>query len=89
MEKKRLKSESSLSQERQNEIAHAITDYYLRENFRFVSNGDYRRKLGTMAQLLGVSSDELHEFILSKLPTLMSEMFGWDKCSLMVHDKAR
>lgn len=79
---KHLKAESSLSEERKNQIAHAVAEYYLCENFHFMSNGDYRRKLGNAAQTFKATSEELHEFILSKFPQLIGEMFGWDGCSL-------
>ncbi len=81
---KQLRTESSLSLERQNTIAHAIAEHFLREEFHLMSNSDYRRKLGNGVQGLGsgISAEELHEFILSKLPKTIGQMFGWTNCSI-------
>lgn len=73
---------SSLSDERNTQIAHAISRHFVRENFKLTSNGEYRRRLGQLASELGIPENELHEFALAKLSRVLGEMFGWESCSI-------
>jgi hypothetical protein len=79
-----LQHGSSLSQERKDAIANAIADGFVQDHFRFMPNGEYRRRLGEVAQKLGneITANELHQFFLSKLPSAFTKMFGWDTCGI-------
>jgi hypothetical protein len=78
------KTESSLTSERSNVIAQLIAEGSLVENFKLLSPSDYRRRIGNLAQALGhdIKAEEVHEFVLSKLPKLLGNMFGWEKCGI-------
>ena len=71
-----------MEEEKDNAIAHAIAEHFLRENFRLTSGGEYRRRLGQTAETTGIPADELHQFILGKLPKIIGNMFGWDQCGI-------
>jgi|GEM_PF-2928541 len=79
-----LKTRNDLSTERMDEIAHAIAEHFLLENFRLMSNHEYRRRLGQAAkQYRGdITAEELHQFIVGKTPTIIGRMFGWSRCGL-------
>jgi hypothetical protein len=80
---------SSLSDERNNVIAHALAEKLIGDAFRLDSESDYRRKLGQAAADLGhdITADELHQFILNKLPKRLGRMFGWRQCGITGSDR--
>ena len=80
------KTDCSLSEEEKNRVAHLIAEHFLQENFRIVSEGDYRRKLGNIAQMFPegtLTEEQLHQFLLYKLSKLVGGMFGWTKCDII------
>lgn len=79
---KELPTKSSLTRERSNEIAQTIAESYVFQNFRVTDGGEYRRRLGQAAQETDISVDELHQFLLDKLPKAFGKMFGWSECSI-------
>lgn len=81
-----LSGKNSLSKDRSDQIAHALVENVLRKEFGLVGNGEYKTRLGNMATKLGddIKPDELHQFILGKLPKLMGSMFGVRECGIIL-----
>lgn len=73
-----------LTQKRQDEIAHAIVEQLIASRFQFRPAKQYRQSIRREAKSLGhgITVEELHQFLLSKMPKLVGVTFGWKKCSI-------
>jgi hypothetical protein len=75
---------SFLTPDRSDEIAQAIAAYFISQNFRFMPENEYRRRIGQMPKQLGngITKEELHQYILDQLPKILGTMFGWKSCTI-------
>lgn len=69
-------TQNPLSDARANEIAHAIAEKTVADEFRITSRDEFERRIGQAAKSLGIGKNELRMFVESKLPKILGEMLG-------------
>ena len=81
----------SLTEERRMKISDAIAESFFRDHFRFMPASEYRRRLGKLSQHIGngITADELHLYMMSRLSATLGEMFGYDRCSVSFSSSKR